>query len=123
MTPLANGHFIIRCDLGARVAETPRDHGKVQQNIELRNHGCALPDAAGLFCNPISDFLEESLFDIEDAFFGGENFFFVLLQLGSRKAFGADEGLLAVVVFGRQMQIGIRNFDVIAEYLIKAHFE
>ena len=48
---------------------------------------------------------------------------FVFLELGGSVALGVDEGLLALVVGGREMQIGLGNLDVVAENLVETDLE
>ncbi len=39
------------------------------------------------------------------------------------EAFGVDQGLFAFVVLRSQMQVGLRDFDVIAKNRIKFHLQ
>ncbi len=61
--------------------------------------------------------------DFEDALVGGEDFALVFLQLRTSEALGVDEGLLALVVAGREMQVRFGDLDVVPEDLVEADFE
>ena len=64
-----------------------------------------------------------SFSSVEDLLFGGEDFALVLLQLGRGEALGVDQRLLALVVGGGQMQVGLGDFDVVAEDVVEADLE
>ena len=48
---------------------------------------------------------------------------FVLLQLGRGEALGVDQRLLAFVVGGREMQVGLRDLEVVAEDVVELHLQ
>ena len=52
-----------------------------------------------------------------------ENLRLVLFQLRSRVALGIDQGLLALIVGGREVLVGFRDFDVIAKDRVELHLE
>ena len=81
----------------------------------MRDGGGGSAKARSLRRDAGANFDEECALDFQNAFVGGENFAFVLLQLGSGEAFGVDQRLLALVIGGREMQIGFGDFDVVAE--------
>ena len=66
---------------------------------------------------------EELLFEGEDLVLGVQHLALVILQLGGGEALGVGQGLLAFVVGGREVQVGARDFDVVAEYVVEAHLE
>ena len=71
----------------------------------------------------LPDIGEEFLFQRENLVLGVQHLALVILQLGRGEAFGVDQGLLALIVGGRQMLIGAGDLDVVAEDVIEAHFE
>ncbi len=60
---------------------------------------------------------------VEDLLFGVEDFALVVLQLRRGEALGVDQRLLALVIGRREVQIGFRDFDVVAEDVVEADFE
>ncbi len=75
-------------------------------DVEFRNSGRGGADALGMIGRLLADFAEDALLDFEDLLFGREHLDFVFLQLGRGEALGVDEGLLALVIGGRVVQIG-----------------
>ena len=61
--------------------------------------------------------------DLDGALLRGEDFGFVVLELGRGEALGIDEGLLALVVGGDGGEIGFGDLDVVAEDGVEANFE
>ena len=70
-----------------------------------------------------ADVDEDLAFDFGDAFVGGQDLALVFLQLRSGKPFGINQSLFAFVVGGSQMQIWLRNFDVVAEDTVEANLQ
>ena len=70
-----------------------------------------------------AQFGEQAPLDFGDAFVGGQDFAFVLLELGRGEALGICQGLLALEIGGDQVQIGVGHFDVKAEDLVVANLE
>ena len=60
---------------------------------------------------------------VEDLVFGVEHFALVILQLGRGEALGVGQGLLALVVGGREVLVGAGDFDVVAEDVVEAHLQ
>ena len=80
-------------------------------------------DALRLLGGLLANFGEDPLLDLENLLFGGEHFALVLLQLGRGEALGVDQRLLALVIGGREVQIGFRDLDVVAEDVVEADLE
>ncbi len=66
---------------------------------------------------------EQLLFKREDLVFGVEHFALVILQLRRGEALGVGQGLLALVIGRREVLVGARDFDVVAEDVVEAHLE
>src|SRR6202030_2093712 len=58
-----------------------------------------------------------------NALVGGEDFAFVFFQLRGSEALRVDQRLLALVIVGREVQVGLGNFDVVAENVIEANLQ
>src|SRR5207244_3967702 len=97
--------------------------GESGEDIELGNHCRGLPDAFGLLGNAAANVLKNILLDLENLLFSGEDLFFVFFQLRRDEPLGADQRLLAIVIAGNQVQVGLRNLDVIAEDFIESNFQ
>ena len=66
---------------------------------------------------------EEAALDGDDLLFGVQDLGLVLLQLRSGEALGADQGLLALVVGGSVLQVGLADLDVKAEDVVELDLE
>ena len=107
----------------ARVAAVRGQLCERSEHVELRDGRGGAPQAP-LACAAIPSAPRRKLaLDFEDALVGGENFALVFLQLGRGEALGIHQRLLALVVRGREMQIGLRNLDVVAEDLVEANLQ
>ena len=82
-----------------------------------------MADSLGFSGDGGAQFGEEATLDLDDLFLSVENFGFVFFQFRCGEALGSDEGLFAFVVLRSEVQIGFRNFDVVAEDGIKFYFE
>ena len=108
---------------GALVAILGGDLGERGGDIEFGDGGGGGADALGVRGGALADVGEEFLFEGEDLVFGVEHFALVVLQLGRGEALGVDQGLLALVVGGREVLIGAGDFDVVAEDVVEADLE
>ena len=54
---------------------------------------------------------------------GAEHLRLVLLELGRHEALASGDRLLALIVGGDELQIRVRHFEVVAEYLVVADFQ
>ncbi len=66
---------------------------------------------------------EQFFFQREDLVFGVEDLALVVLQLGRGEALGVDQSLLALVVGGGQVLVGLGDFDVVAEDVVEADLQ
>ena len=110
-------------EFGTDVAAIGGELRECREDIHLRDGGGGAAETNGVRCNGIAHVDEKLLFDFADAFVGGEDFALVFFEFGRGEAFGVDERLLAFVVAGREMQIRLRDFDVVAEDAVEADFE
>src|SRR4029077_5951509 len=70
-----------------------------------------------------ADFAVQAPLDLDYALLGCKYLAFVFLQLCRREAFRVHQRLFALVVSRREMHIGLRNLDVVTEYLVIANLE
>src|SRR5260370_10254770 len=97
-----------------------REGGK---NVKLRDGRGGLAQTRR-FCGNAGAQVDEKLaLDFEDALVGGKDFALVFFQLRRSETLRVDQGLLALVIVGREMQVGLGNFDVIAENMVEADFK
>ncbi len=67
--------------------------------------------------------LEDFALNRQHFLFGLQNLDFQLLQLRRGEAFGVDQRLFALIIGGRKVQVGFRNFEVVAEDIVEADFQ
>ena len=66
---------------------------------------------------------EDLALELEDLLLGRQHLRFQLLQLGRGEALGVDQRLLAIVVRRRQVQVRLRDLDVVAEDVVEPDLE
>ena len=110
-------------EFGAGVVAVGGQLGEGSEDVELGNGGGGLAEARGLRGDGGAEIDEELALDFEDALVGGEDFALVFLEFGRGEALGVDEGLLALVIGGGVGEIGLGDFDVVAEDLVEADLE
>ncbi len=85
------------------------------EHVHLGDGGGGFAQARGVGGDAGADVDEELALDFEDALVGGEDFALVFFQFRRGETLGVDQRLFALVVGGREMQIGFGDFDVVAE--------
>ena len=66
---------------------------------------------------------EQLLLERQDLLLGVEHLALVVLQLRRGEALGVGQRLLALVVGRRQVQVGARDLDVVAEDVVEPHLQ
>ena len=94
-----------------------------RQHVDLSQRQRSLPDATGFSGNRRAQLGKQAAFDVDDLFLGIENLGLVFFQLRRGEALGVDQGLLALIVGRSQVQIGLRNLEVVAKNRIELHLE
>ena len=79
------------------------------QHVDLGQRQRGLADAPGFAGNRRAQLGEQPALDLDDLFLRVENLRFVFLQLRRGEALGVDQRLLALVVGGSQVQVGLRD--------------
>src|SRR5258707_10859700 len=110
-------------EFGAGVAAVGSEFCKRGEDIQLRYGAGGFAQARGFRGDARAQVDKKLPLDFEDALVGGENFALVFLQFGRSEALGVDEGLLALVIVGGKMQVGLGDFNVVAEDVVEADFE
>ena len=123
MAAAGDVHFAGVAKLRARIAVLGRHLGERGGDIQLRDRGRRGANALRLLRRLLPDFGEDALLDFEDLLFGGQNLALVFLQLRRGEALRVDQGLLAFVIGGGEVEIGLRDLDVVAEDIVEADFE
>ena len=82
-----------------------------------------MPDALSFGGNRGTQVGKQTALDFDDLLLRVENLRLILLQFGSRKALGIHQRLLALVIGGREMQVRLRNLNVVAKNRIELDLE
>ncbi len=102
------------------------------QGSEVREAGeqvdlCDAPRGLAHACSGIEQVAaqlgEDAALDLAGSLLRRQDLGLVLLELGRGEAFGVDEGLLALVVGGDGLGVGLGDLDVVAEDVVEADFE
>src|SRR6266849_9086782 len=101
--------------LRAAVVSQGGNLGQGGKHIDFRKCERRLPDAPGFSGDGRAQFGEQSALDVHDLFLGIENFRFVLFQFWRGKELSVDQGLFAFIVRRGQVQVGLRNFQVVTK--------
>src|SRR5260370_10927478 len=115
--------FTAGVELGPDVAAVGREFGERGKHVELRDGRRCFAQRRRFPGDARAQIDEKLPLNFEDALIGSEYFALVFLQLCTSEALGVDEGLLALVVAGREMQVRLGDLDVVAENLVEADFE
>jgi hypothetical protein len=97
--------------------------GEARQHIHLSQRQRALADAPRLAGDGGAQLGEQAPLQFQDLLLRVEDAGLILLQLGGGEALGVDQRLLALVVRRREMQVRLRDLDVVAEDAVELHFE
>src|SRR5579871_3231860 len=107
----------------ARVTVGRSDFGQGGRYIETGDGRCRGTNALRVIGGEPADFAEEILFQRQDLLLGVQNLALVILELGSGETLGVDQGLLALVIGRSEMQVGFRDFDVVAKDVVETDFQ
>ena len=92
-------------------------------DIQFGDSGRGLPDSRGVSGGEQAQILKDLALQGQHLFFRVQNLAFQFLELRRGEAFGIHQRLLTLVIRGRVVQVGFRNFDVIAENVVEANLE
>jgi hypothetical protein len=92
-------------------------------DVDFGHGGGGGANALGMRGGELAHLAEQLFFEREDLVLGVENLALVVLQLGRGEALGVDQGLLALVIGGGEVLVGLGDFDVIAEHIIEADLQ
>ena len=89
--------------------------GEAGEHVDLGQRQRGLPDAPRLGGDGGAQLGKQAPLDLDHLLLRVEHLGFVFLQLRRGEALGVDQRLLAFVVGGRVVQIGLGDFQVVAE--------
>ena len=110
-------------DLRPAVVALPGQLGQGRQHVQLRQHG-----GRGLHPPPrrrhrLAQLQEQLVFQLLRLLVGRQHLLFIFLQLGRDVALGILHRLLADVVVGNPLAMGVGDLEVVAEDLVEADLE
>src|SRR5271165_1928707 len=115
---------VVRGDeLRPRVIAQRGDMGEGSEDIDFRQGQGGLANSFSLGRDCGAKFGEEAALDLDNLFLRVENLDLVFFEFGRGKALRTDQRLLPFVVGGDKMQVGLGNFDVVAEDGIELYLQ
>ena len=123
MAPADDEQFSGGIEFGANIAAIRRQLGERGEYVELSD-GRGSTAQMHRFARHGSTHIDKKLpFDLQDAFVRSQDFPLIFFQLGGCKPLGVNQCLFPLVVRGSQMQIRLRNLNVVAKDLIEANLQ
>src|SRR5271157_5368350 len=110
-------------EVGPAVIAKRRNVRQAAEDIHFSQRQRGLPDALGLGGNGRTQVGKQPPLDFDNLFLGIENLGFILFQLRSRETLGIHQRLLALVVGGREVQVRLRNLNVVTKNGIELYLE
>ncbi len=114
-----DAHLAIGRKRRPRVAVLRRHLGQRRRDIQFRDGRRRGFDPLRMARGQLPHFREDPLLQREDLLFGVQHLALVILQLRRGEALRVHQRLLALVIRRREMQIGVRDLDVIAEDVVE----
>ena len=108
---------------GTAVAMLGRQFGQGGQDIQNGQGPGHLLETGDLLSQAFPQVQEEFRLPFDPDLFRPQDPGFVILEVRGDEALGVHQGLLADVVGGHQVQVGLGDLQVIAEDLVVAHFQ
>src|SRR5882672_5462737 len=123
MAALADHDLAALVQFGPDVVVARRSFGQRRAEVDVRNAGGHLGDAVGVPADLAADLAVEIGFEFDDPLAGVGDQRFMLFQLQREEAFGVRQCLFAYVISGRELQVRLRDLDVVTEDLVVADLE
>ena len=101
----------------------PRDFRQRHHCVEFANGASGFEDRRGVRLQVAEQLGENLEFEFLERRFRRQDFALEFLERGRGEALGADQRLLALVVGGHALEIGLRDLDVVAEDIVVADLE
>src|SRR5262249_16996263 len=108
---------------GPDVVVTRRAFSQRRAEVNVRDAGGHLGDAVGVAADLGADLAVEGGFEFDDPLPGVGDQRFILFQFQGEEAFGVSQSLFTDVITGGELQVRLRDLDVIAEDLVVADLE
>ena len=105
------------------VAAQVGELGEACEHIEVCEQVGGALEAGQLGDERVAELAQQTGLEVDAAAVGGEEFLFILLQLGRDVALRVGDRLLAEVVDGDRLAVGVGDLDVIAEDPVVADLE
>src|SRR5664279_1661647 len=115
VTPFDNFDVRAVFEQGTAVAAIGGERRERSEHIDFRQRQRGLPDASRLGGDGGAQLRKQAPLDLDYLLLGVEHLNLILFQLRRGKALGVDQGLLAFVFPGREVQVRLRYLEVIAE--------
>ena len=123
MAAFLNQQFAVVGKFRALVVALGGEMGEAGEHVELRQRGGGLANARGIARHLAADADEQVAFQRRGCAPRRPESSLLFFQLRRGEAFGVHQCLLALVIRRRQVQIGLRDFDVVAEDIVEADLE
>ncbi len=112
-----------RFELRTAVVAPRRQVREREQQVDLRQRQRGLTNAARLGGDALAQFAKKTALHGGDLLLRVQDLGLMLLQLRRGEALGSHQRLLAFVVGGRVLQVGLADLDVEAEDVVELHLE
>src|SRR6185312_2131407 len=110
-------------ELWPAITTVLRHEGQPCEHIHFSQSERCLTNPAGFRGDSCAQFAKKPALDFDDFLLRVQNFGFVLFQLRSGETFGVDQRLLAFVVGGSVVEVGLADFNVIAKNAVELDFQ
>ena len=123
MPGIDHGDFVGIVDVRLDVVVDGGGLGEGREHIESRDGAGGRLDARRFCSHTAPQVIEQLELALDDPLVGAEHLLLVLLQRRRGEALAAGNGLLALIVRRRRVEIGFRDLDVVAEHAVEPDFQ
>ena len=122
MAAVLDLHGLLRIQARPYIVVVMGGAGQAVQAVDAGNGPGGLLHFPDMALYVPAELAEKLVFQLQHPFLRRQHLDFKLLQRRRDVPFGVDQRLLAHIVIGNRLRIGVGNFEVIAEYLRIAYF-
>src|SRR5262245_30483055 len=123
MAPPADHDLAALVQFGPDVVVTRRAFGQRRAEVNVRDASGNLGDAVSVAADLGADLAVEVGFEFDDPLAGVGDQRFMFFQFQRKEAFGVSQSLFTDIITGGELQVRLRDLDVIAEDLVVADLE